>query len=77
MSQSNPHAFLYISASSGYPPPAHMTGLTSSETVYDMSAYNRAQTMYPYTDNQTAWAGYASMTDVSQSSPDSINTSGL
>lgn len=60
-----------------YPPPAHSTGLTSSDSVYDMSAYNRAQTMYPYTDNQGVWAqGYANMTDVSQSSPDSLSTSG-
>ena len=63
--------------SGAYPPPAHTTGLTSTDSVYDMSAYNRTQTMYPYTDNQGTWApGYASMTDVSQSSPDSLSTSG-
>jgi len=46
-----------------------------SGEMYDMAAYNRAQSMYNSyaTDNAAQWR-YSSMTDVSQSSPDSIST---
>ena len=63
---------LHVVGTGTYPPPAHTSNVTNGD-MYDVTGYNRS--MYSSYGDTNSW-GQTQMTDVSQSSPESLATSG-